>query len=91
MRDPDLLARMADGADDLYRGSGERLQRKLDEAGLAPPFSGYELARLLNALGSGLLLQLYVEPDDVDPALFGRAIRALVGLPPAPADRDAPA
>jgi AcrR family transcriptional regulator len=81
MRDPALLALMSEGADDLYRESGAQFERKFAEAGLALPFSGPEFARLVNALGSGLLLQLYLEPDVIDASLFGRAIRALAGLP----------
>jgi len=81
MRDPVLLALMAEDADDLYRASGERFEAKFVEAGVEPPFSGAEYARLLNALGSGLLLQLYLEPEAVDPSLFTRAIRMLAGLP----------
>ena len=80
MRDPALLALMAEGHDDLYRTAGEGYERKFAEAGVAPPFTGVEFARIVNALGSGLLLQLYVQPDAVDPALFGRAIRTLAGL-----------
>jgi AcrR family transcriptional regulator len=83
MRDPELLAMLAEGTDQRYRDSGELIDRKLAEGGLTSQFSGYELARLINALGSGLLLQVYVDPDKVDPAMYGRAIRVLVGLAPA--------
>jgi hypothetical protein len=73
---------LAEGSDDMYRVSGRMFDRKLAEAGVSASFTGYELARIVNALGSGLLLQLYVEPGKVDSSLFGRAIRALAGLPP---------
>lgn len=85
MRDPALRAQLVKGSDDLYRQTGEQIDAKLAEAVLAPTFSGAELARLMNALGSGLLLQVYLDPDTVDPTLFGRALRVLAGLPPRPA------
>jgi AcrR family transcriptional regulator len=89
MRDPSLRDLLAEGSDELYEASGSRLEEKILEAGVASPFSGPELARLVNALGSGLLLQVYLDPGSVDPALFGRGIRALAGLPavePIPTD-----
>jgi AcrR family transcriptional regulator len=82
MRDPALRDLLVEGSDDLYRQTGELLDAKLAEAGLVSAFDGAELARLMNALGSGLLLQVYLDPDAVDPGLFGRAIRILAGLPP---------
>ena len=83
MRDPALLAVMADDSDELWDGAaGERFERKFAEAGLWPPFTGGEFARLVNALGSGLLLQLYIDPSFADPGLFSRAIRSLLGAPP---------
>jgi AcrR family transcriptional regulator len=81
MRDPALFTLMADGAADQYREWGDRFDRKFADEGTVPPFNGMEFARLVNAVGSGLLLQFYVEPDAVDPTLFGRAIRLLAGLP----------
>lgn len=86
MRDPRLRELLVEGSDDLYRQSGQRLEAKLAEAGVRSTFTGVELARLFNALGSGLLLQLYLDPDAVDPELFGRAIRLLTGLPVSPRD-----
>lgn len=87
MRDPHLRELMCEGSDELYERSGEVLAAKLDEAGVTARFNGPELARLVNALGTGLLLQVYLDPDSVDPTLFGRAIRAMTGLP----DVDRPA
>jgi AcrR family transcriptional regulator len=80
MRDPRIRKLLVEGTDELYRQSGRRLEAKLAEAGARSAFTGIELSRLMNALGSGLLLQVYLEPDAVDPALFGRAIRVLAGV-----------
>ncbi len=94
MRDPELRAAMARGNAELWEEMGARFNEKFEGAGLRPPFTGIEFAKLVNALGSGLLLGLYVDPDFVDPGLFSRALRALLGMPagePAPADDRAPA
>jgi len=94
MRDPALRERMCEGSGDLYREWGRRLDAKFAEAGVDAPFTGTDFARLINALGSGMLLQVSLEPGAIDPSLFTRAIRLLAGLPdeqppPPPAD-DAP-
>jgi AcrR family transcriptional regulator len=81
MRDPELRAHLIRGSDELYERSGRRFDRKFAEAGLHPPFSGVEFAQLANALGTGLLIQLYLQPDSMDPGLFSRALRLLAGLP----------
>ena len=91
MRDPALRARLSQGSDELYRDWGRLLDRKLAEAGVDAPFSGTELSHLVEALGSGLILQISLGPDAVDPSLFGRAVRRLAGLPdhepePSPGD-----
>lgn len=91
MRDPRIRELLVEGTDEVYRQSGRRLEAKLAEAGARSAFTGTELSRLMNALGSGLLLQVYLEPDAVDPALFGRAIRVLAGLPVQPEHDPEPA
>ena len=83
MRDPALKQLMCEGTDELYERMGETLTRKLAEESVTPRFGGAELARLVNALGTGLLIQVYLDPDSVDPTLFGRAIRAMANLPAA--------
>lgn len=88
MRDPELRAAMARDNEELWEEMGTRFAEKLAGAGVQG-FTGVEFAKLVNALGSGLLLQLYIDPSVVDPRLFARAIRALLGLPaaqPAPTD-----
>jgi AcrR family transcriptional regulator len=88
MRDPELRAAMARDNEELWEELGTRFGEKLASAGVQG-FTGLEFAKLVNALGSGLLLQLYIDPGFVDRGLFARAIRALLGLPavqPAPAD-----
>jgi AcrR family transcriptional regulator len=81
MRDPELRKLLVECSQELYDRSGPRFDRKFAEADLHPPFTGREFARVANALGSGLLLQLYLEPDAFDAAIFGKALRLLAGLP----------
>ena len=90
MRDPELRAAMARDSEELWEEMGARFGEKFEGAGLRPPFTGVEFAKLVNALGSGLLLQLYIDPGFVDPGLFSRAIRALLGMPPGEPPRSDP-
>jgi AcrR family transcriptional regulator len=90
MRDPELRAAMARDSEELWEEMGTRFGEKFEGAGLRPPFTGVEFAKLVNALGSGLLLQLYIDPGFVDPGLFSRAIRALLGMPPGEPPRSDP-
>jgi AcrR family transcriptional regulator len=81
MRDPDLRASMARSSDEFWEVIGALFGDLLQRAGAHPAFTGVEFAKLVNALGSGLLLQLYLDPDFVDASVFARAIRALAGAP----------
>ena len=81
MRDPVLRKALASGSRELWQDLGERLDRKFAEAGRDIPFTGVEFAKLVNALGTGLLINLYADPDFAGPDLFSRAIRVFLGLP----------
>ncbi len=81
MRDPELRAAMVRDNEQLWTEMGAKFDRTFEREGLTPPFTGTEFAKLINALGSGLVLQLYLDPDFIDASLFARAIRALVGMP----------
>ena len=79
MRDPALRAELAAG----YRSMRASLQPVIDEGlaadGVQSPFGGSELATLFSAIGTGILLQYYLEPGAVDPELLPRAMRQLFG------------
>lgn len=79
MRDPELRASMAKGNEAMWDVIGTLFGDRLRRAGGQSPFTGAEFAKLVNALGSGLLLQLYLDPDFIDASVFARAIRALAG------------
>jgi len=82
MREPALRATVAHDYRQMREELGPLIGRRLAEEGIATPFSGAELGSLVSALGSGLLLQYYLQPDAVDPGLLPRALRRLLGLPP---------
>ncbi len=81
MRDPALRSMMAHDYRQMRGEFGPLVAAKLDEAGIATPFTGEELGCLVSALGSGMILQHYLEPGAVDPDLLPRALRQLLGLP----------
>jgi len=81
MRDPSLRSIVAHDYHEMREELGPIIERKLAEEGIVTPFSGAELGSLVSALGSGLILQYYLEPGAVDPELLSRALRRLFGLP----------
>lgn len=82
MRDPGLRPGVAGAYELMRREYGPVIHEKLAEEGIAPPFDGPELGALVSAVGSGVLLQYYLQPDAVDPDLVSRALRRLFGMPP---------
>jgi AcrR family transcriptional regulator len=86
-RDPAIRAKYLEKSAGLADQSGQALDAKLAEMGLDAPFAGRELGILLNALGAGLALRLYLEPEALDPTLLVRAARLMAGLDPGPRGR----
>jgi AcrR family transcriptional regulator len=83
-RDPAIRAKYLEKSAGLTDLSGQTLDAKLAEMGLDAPFTGRELGILLNALGTGLALDFYLEPEAFDPTLLVRAARLMAGLDPRP-------
>ena len=81
VRDPVIREKLLAGSESVRAASAETIQEALDEAGLNPPFTGAELGTLLNALATGFAIQWELEPASLDPKLFVRSVRRLVGLP----------
>jgi AcrR family transcriptional regulator len=81
MRDPALREIVAAANREMRAELGAILEAKLADAGIVTPFPADELASLVSALGSGLILQFYLEPGAIDPELLPRALRRLLGLP----------
>ncbi len=81
MRDPSLRSIIAHDYRQMRSDFGPLIADKLAGDGIESPFSGEELGTLFSAIGSGLILQHYLEPGAVDPQLLSRALRRLLGLP----------
>jgi len=81
MRDPALREIVSHDYRQMREDFGPVIERKLADEGITTPFTAAELGSLVSAMGSGLILQYYLEPDEVDPELLPRALRRLLGLP----------
>lgn len=81
MRDPSLRTIVATDYGQMREEFGPLIERKLAEEGITTLFTGAELGSLVSALGTGLILQYYLQPEAVDPVLLPRALRRLLGLP----------
>jgi AcrR family transcriptional regulator len=81
MRDPTLRARLADDLARTRAAIAAILADKLEAEKIEPGFTPGELATILKALGDGMLMQIYLDPDAIDRALVGRAFRMILGLP----------
>ncbi len=79
MRDPSLRAELADGYRRMRASLGPIIEHGLQADGVQSRFGGVELATLVSAIGTGILLQYYLEPEAVDPQLLPRALRLLFG------------
>jgi AcrR family transcriptional regulator len=79
MRDPELRAELAEGYRAMRGSLAPVIERGLEADGVRSDFDGWELATLVSAIGTGILLQYYLEPGAVDPELLPRALRALFG------------
>jgi AcrR family transcriptional regulator len=84
MRDPALRAELADGYRTMRESLAPIIERGLEADGVRSGFDGSELATLVSAIGTGILLQYYLEPGAVDPELLSRALRQLFGYEPRP-------
>ena len=83
-RDPSLRATLLDAADDV----GEVIAAKLESSGARPGLTGHELAILLDALATGLLMNQAIDPEGNQPALCAKAIHKLFSDEPAPVSAD---
>jgi hypothetical protein len=84
-RDPEVRRRVVAEAEPYRKLAGEMIDAMLAKAGHTGPFNGRELGVLLNALATGLAIQVQHEPESVDPTLLVRAARQPAGLPVSPA------
>jgi AcrR family transcriptional regulator len=79
-RDEEVRQRLVAEAEPYRQRAGEIIDAMLAREGRVAPFTGRELGILLNALATGLAIQIQHEPDAVDPKLLVRAARQLAGI-----------
>ncbi len=79
MRDPTLRAELAEGYRTMRGSLAPTIEAGLAADGVRSRFDGTELATLVSAIGTGILLQYYLEPTAVNPELLPRALRTLFG------------
>ncbi len=84
MRDPELRKRLVAGTREAWQRYGVVMDERIRMAGLHPGFTGAQLAQLINAFASGLLLQYYLDPEGTDLDAAARALRRIAGLPDEP-------
>ena len=84
MRDPGIRARLNAGRDASLSAVGEILDEKIDASDAHPGFSGRELMVILEALGTGLLMNVYLDPEAGSSELLTRATRKLLAQADAP-------
>ena len=84
MRDPELRQRLVAGTREAWDRYGVVMDERIRAAGVQPGFTGAQLAQLVNAFSSGLLLQYYLDPDGTDLEAATRALRRIAGLPDEP-------
>jgi AcrR family transcriptional regulator len=78
VRDPGLSARLSHGRDEALDDFGGIIDQKLAEAGVDAGLSGRELAEVFDALGTGLLMSQYLDPNSDRADLFAKAARKLL-------------
>jgi AcrR family transcriptional regulator len=78
VRDPGLRDLLCRGREETLAGFASVIDRKLQEAGVDPGLTGRDLFVLLDALGTGLLMNHYLEPGAGQAELFAKALRKLL-------------
>ena len=78
MRDDQVRGELAARYRRIRGALGERLERQFAEAGSPPPLPVEHLAWLIVALGHGLAIQAYLEPEALPPDLYETAIARLL-------------
>jgi AcrR family transcriptional regulator len=77
-RDPEIADRLRAGRRDIIDQLGRIVDARLAESGSQPGLDGREIVVLLDALGTGLLMNSILEPEVVRSELFSRAIGKLL-------------
>jgi len=83
MRDPSVRRALCAGRDEALTQLGELLDAKLAATGSRPGLTGRQIAAILDALGTGLLMAQALETDAASAELFAAAVRKLLADAPA--------
>lgn len=78
MRDATVRRALCAGRDEAMTELGALLDTKLAAAGARPGLTGRQIALILDALGTGLLMAQALEPDAGSAALFAATVRKLL-------------
>jgi AcrR family transcriptional regulator len=81
-RDPDIAHRLREGRQEIMDELGGLVDARLAASGTQPDLSGRDIVTLVDALGTGLLMNSLVEPEAVRPELFAEALRRLLAPGP---------
>jgi AcrR family transcriptional regulator len=81
-RDPDIAHRLREGRQEIMDELGGLVDARLAASGTQPDLSGRDIVTLVDALGTGLLMNSLVEPEAVRPGLFAEALRRLLAQGP---------
>ncbi|MDX6285045.1 MAG: hypothetical protein QOG53_530 [Frankiales bacterium] len=76
-RNPDLVPRFNQRYRNLRAATADLMEANATEAGFRLPMPKEELATILMALGTGLMLDRLIDPDSVSPDLFGKFLALL--------------
>jgi AcrR family transcriptional regulator len=90
VRDPVIRESLAEGDAEAMDRFGAILDEKVDAAGARPGLTGREIAVIVNALGTGMLMNRQLDPDGASADLFARAVRKLLSEAPPGDDRPEP-
>ena len=82
-RDPEVRRRLVAKSEPFRQSGGRLIDEAMELEGRTAAFTGRELGILLNAIASGVALELTLEPGVIDLSLITRAARVLFGLDPA--------
>ena len=82
MRDDSILEMLRSGDKGALDEFGRALDEKIETAGVDPGLTGRELAVILDALGTGMLLSRYLHPAGGHADVLTRAVRKLIADTP---------
>jgi AcrR family transcriptional regulator len=77
-RDPAIAERLREGRGKITEELGRLVDARLAASGSRPGLTGRDIVILVDALGTGLLMNSLLEPEAVRPELFAEALRRLL-------------